>query len=443
MTKANNNVWKISIFILLYYIYLSPLRKVFIPGGSITIVFLLLFVSVIIILNQKFTIRVGSCLEEQLMSYSWILILFFIFINNVDLINSLIHGGVVQLFTMVLLLLFVPQKKNNDWIKFFINISIFFIMVHALATIVFYYNSSLYFTYARFVFSGETLDVAIKNYRQGYMAGFYDHFSSNGMNLGIGCIYLFFTWWKTKRNFKLKVFLLIMLTLCAYALILSSKRAPFIAATVMIFLVYSFINKRHLLKSFAILIPIALFVMLLLVFFPDIPGLDTLMKKSAMLENSSAGILNGRNGLWNIAIEMFKQNPLFGMGYGSYSSVSSNANAITTSAHNYYLQVAAELGVVGLLLYFSAFVFPLVLTLRKIVESMKQKNYQNVYYLAISLSIQGFVILYNLSATAMMYYNILIPYFISCMISKACLVPNRRKVILKNESWHFNVYRYN
>ena len=127
---------------------------------------------------------------------------------------------------------------------------------------------------------------------------------------------------------------------------------------------------------------------------------------------------------------MISSAPIFGHGFGSYSYITEKMELFTTSTHNYYLQMFAELGIVGLLLYVSAFIFGVQLTVRQLRKmSLKSKNVSctDMLVLKISLSIQIFVILYNLSASAMMYYPILIPYFLA--VTAACILTRKYRFI--------------
>ena len=102
----------------------------------------------------------------------------------------------------------------------------------------------------------------------------------------------------------------------------------------------------------------------------------------------------------------------------------------TTSTHNYYLQIFAELGIIGLILYISVFLFAIQLTikqLRKMILNNDIVSSSDILIMKISLSIQVFVVLYNMSASAMMYYPILIPYFLS--ITSVCILARRYKLL--------------
>lgn len=278
------------------------------------------------------------------------------------------------------------------------------------------------------MFSGTTLSNALRYYNRGYMSGLCEHFSSNGMYLGIGLFFfverIFYCNRTKKRNiYTFLYFLGALITL--YALILSSKRSPLLAFAIGIIFVYLVKNSKNVVRNIIILLVAVIAIYFAYIWLvPYIPGLDTIVNKFLELEDSDAGILNGRGGLWEIALNMFNSNPLFGQGFGAYAEYSADLDAITTSAHNYYLQIMAELGIVGLVLYLAAFVSALAFTiimLKKFLKSDAENKNEMIMALSISLGIQVFVLVYNLTATALMYYYILIPYFIACTIPRTIL----------------------
>lgn len=69
-------------------------------------------------------------------------------------------------------------------------------------------------------------------------------------------------------------------------------------------------------------------------------------------------ILNGRVELWEIGFKLFLQDPYLGIGAGGWSFISGE----TLPIHNTYLQIAVELGILGLLTY----LFSMVLFLRSL-----------------------------------------------------------------------------
>jgi O-antigen ligase len=99
-------------------------------------------------------------------------------------------------------------------------------------------------------------------------------------------------------------------------------------------------------------------------------GLDVMHRASTMVTGSNDLSIGSRLSLWHAAISMIAAKPLLGWGLGSfpylaakYTSVASSASIVATNgidlrniAHNYYLQLAAETGIVGLGLYVSMMV---------------------------------------------------------------------------------------
>lgn len=424
LTKAK--AASLTVFLLLYYIYMNGMRKIMIPQSAITIPVILAVVLFCTLCNSRFKMIVHGQLDA-VQCASWIMIAVCISVHNTSLIEGLASGGMIQLYVMICFLLFAVV--TSEWIGTWIKFSKFFVMLHGLATVVFYFSKPLYRTFVKSFFARDTARVLMKYYNKGYMCGLSSHFSSNGMILAIGILFFFETIrYKRKIGGERKdlYFDYGCILSLVYALILSSKRSPFLAAVLAVVITYIVSRKKNIIKRLMVVAGVSgglCGVYMLLV--SRIPGLSTLIDKSEMLLNSSAGILNGRLSLWRIALEMFLENPLFGKGYGSFEKISAAADTFTTSAHNYYLQIMAELGIFGLILYMVAFISSAVLTYK---QFEKVRNCRNAEYLlmilSISLDIQVFVMIYSMTATSLMYYSIMIPYFLSCTVGR-CVNVNK------------------
>ena len=106
-----------------------------------------------------------------------------------------------------------------------------------------------------------------------------------------------------------------------------------------------------------------------------------------------ADISTGRTELYDIAIEGFKNYPIFGIGVGNFSSL----EGAYTATHNTYIQILCEQGVVGLL----AFVMPLICCLLLTVKKIRVEcEISNLRYLKLSLYIQILYIFYSMSANS-------------------------------------------
>ena len=84
---------------------------------------------------------------------------------------------------------------------------------------------------------------------------------------------------------------------------------------------------------------------------------DTVVERITMTENEDGEIEESaamRLVLWALAKELFADNPVFGIGYQSFFYAS--ANLPLHNVHNYFLQVAAEQGIVGAILLAAFFI---------------------------------------------------------------------------------------
>lgn len=429
--KSAIRTMQVIVFFLLYYVYMNAIRKVMIPMDNITIP-LILAITLFIVLKRSHAKTHWTTPKIKAVALSWIIICIYIFINNASFFDQLVHGGMIHLYVLVSFMLYVSY--DSSWFGTWIKWTKIYALFYAVTTIIFYFTPSLYFKFAQFMFP-ETISSLTLFYNYGWMCGICDHFSTNGMVLATGLMICFNEILSNKKQgnirWKHNKFLYVSICLILYALILSSKRAPLIASFVAIFMTYIVSSPRNISKRIFILCLFGAFLMIIYEFLlPYIPGLSTIADKFQSTQESDGGVLQGREVLWAVAYDMISSAPILGHGFGSYSYITEKMEMFTTSTHNYYLQMFAELGIVGLLLYVAAFIFGIQLTVRQLRKmSLRGKNvsYTDMLILKISLSLQIFVILYNLSASAMMYYPILIPYFLA--VTAACILTRKYRFI--------------
>ena len=423
MKLPGKNNYKIAVFLLLWYCYLNGLRRFFMPFSSVTVPLLIAGVLILTASSAKGKIKFKG--NEIVLCISWMCIAVMCTVNNSSLSYSFISGGMIQLYVMIAFLLFAHNSRG-EWKLEWMGLTRMYSLIHAIATVIFYFNKNLFNSYASMMFSGEKLADVLKYYRYGMMTGLSGHFSTNGMILGVGFMFWFeYVLASYNANIKRgkKHIQIVALAVVTYALILTSKRGPLIFAVIAIVITNIIYRGKNVLKR---LIAAVVIVLLLIVAYyylsRFIPGLSTITDKFARLEESDAGVLNGRGGLWQRAIDMFKSSPIIGNGFGSYSRYATETNAITTSAHNYYLQLLAEFGIVGIIFYMMAFISGLANGYKSMVCAIKtnllSKDSNRMMVYKVAFEMQTFVVLYNISATALMYYYILIPYFLACAVPR-------------------------
>lgn len=192
------------------------------------------------------------------------------------------------------------------------------------------------------------------------------------MLLGVVGLWGYFLVCKHKTE---KWFIGIIFLLCSAGLIASKSRASlFIAiiALVVLGLIYCY---RHSKKQFAIF-TIIIFATIGVIFISagSIPGLAWVsdlvtQMQSRRLDNLSdlGGMMGSRFEIWTAVANMFSAYPLMGVGEGNFYRLSSNISFARSeflqlnrgeNAHNYFLQVLAENGLIGILVFVIVFMVP-------------------------------------------------------------------------------------
>ena len=159
---------------------------------------------------------------------------------------------------------------------------------------------------------------------------------------------LFYTQFKTSANSILKVLSLAGVTLCGYGAWATNSRGGVVAIFGMI---TSYILTQA--KGFKRYLILAVAISSVTILAPSRFGGGTFSGKD-------------RSTLWGDGLDMFKAHPLFGVGYGEFTTFSSDHLV----AHNTFVHTLAELGLVGYLPLFLLF-FCTVIQLRRILNLKK------------------------------------------------------------------------
>lgn len=107
--------------------------------------------------------------------------------------------------------------------------------------------------------------------------------------------------------------------------------------------------------------------------------------------NAADGSINRRIIFYKAAIAMVKENPILGIGLGNYRVESipydlSTNSSVPLHAHNDFLELAAETGVLNSLLYFSIFVVLLFVNLKRLIKT-NEPQVRNIALLTLLLLI--------------------------------------------------------
>jgi hypothetical protein len=192
------------------------------------------------------------------------------------------------------------------------------------------------------------------------------------MLLGVVGLWGYFLVCKSKAE---RLCIAILFLLCSAGLIASKSRASLFIAIIVLVVLGLIYCYRHSKKLFVISLTIFMvLVCIVLLGAGSIPGLawvgDLMTQmQSRRLDSLSdlGGMMGSRFEIWSAVANMFSAYPLMGVGEGEFYRLSSNISFARSeflqlnrgeNAHNYFLQVLAENGLVGIVVFAIAFIVP-------------------------------------------------------------------------------------
>jgi hypothetical protein len=195
----------------------------------------------------------------------------------------------------------------------------------------------------------------------------------------LGVIGLWGYFWVCKSKLEKYAITLVFL-LCSAGLIASKSRASLMIALLALVILSLIYFYRHAKKYFwiclaaCVLIPMGIFVVLQSTQTDSLAGMGWIgellsQMRQRRLDNLSdlGGMMGSRFEIWSAVSNMFIAYPLMGVGEGEFYRLSSVVSFARSeflqlnhgeNAHNYFLQVLAENGLVGILVFAIAFIVP-------------------------------------------------------------------------------------
>ncbi|MBO9535756.1 O-antigen ligase family protein [Herbaspirillum sp.] len=166
--------------------------------------------------------------------------------------------------------------------------------------------------------------------------------------------------------------------LFAFFILVMAKSSTAILVATLGSAIYMVVRKRYLTGQFEsrrIVLVLAMAAMLaLLVFYTlesRLPDIDELLSPITAIFNKSTD-LTGRTDIWRLVLLEINKHPIFGIGYGAFwlgegspsQSIIDILHWIPLQAHNGYLDIFNELGIVGLCLLALVFIYHIVSLVR-------------------------------------------------------------------------------
>ena len=195
--------------------------------------------------------------------------------------------------------------------------------------------------------------------------------SFSGDELKIGGYYFGFmliSLWIVLKNHKKYYFFFIILFLLSSLLI--GEKANFIKSLFIISIFLLFIDKNSILKKLSL---IGLFMMFAFIFIKSTPAFNSrfihhIFNKIEITNYKSLISSNQHLSHYNTAFEIFKKNPIFGIGIKNFRNVSygkeynkiENINGGATHPHQIHFEMLSEMGLFGYIFLFTILIYFIV-----------------------------------------------------------------------------------
>lgn len=333
-----------------------------------------------------------------------ILLLFFLY--------GLLHSENLVVFRLIIsIMVCYLVSSQTFWIKYFKKILMIGGGISIFFTLLFWIIPDLYNLVVDFYgyFPPGTGQI-----KYGYRAGITANYSQNGIFIAVFIMIIFcliISENNTKYNkFKNKIrFILLVISVLAF--LLNGKRGTLIWCALAVVFTW-FVSSEKKSKFLVRITVLGCFMLIALeLALTYIPALSFVAERFSKL--GTDGSATDRLTMWALAFANFLRSPIFGIGFLNYrEQYSSNLASLfirdfsdissyrRLDAHNVYIQVLCEQGIVGAFIYITA----LVLLMKKTIAVLKffsKKDVELKSAAMISLCLQIFYILYSLSGNCL------------------------------------------
>lgn len=319
----------------------------------------------------------GFAIKRSKVILPWLLYLGFILINN----QALVRGDYRDTLRLCLcvLMMFVCLNSPN-WIVSAPKVIVGVGIANVFATLIFFVSDGLYQIYATRILGFYQRGTSGGQY--GYRAALADHYSQNGTYIAFVFIVLCAALCCGTLKKKTKKYILVLAVLSAVALLLTAKRAHLLFGVATVVLTYYSVSLGNKSVRTLRLMLIAVAALLALsIAIEYVPQLSATFERFQSAGEDTAS--TKRFEMWAYAFDMFKENPLFGIGWSGFGYRMADtylALESSSGAHNSYIQILCETGLVGFGFFIAAIgssfvnTFKNIKTVSKNAELVKYKN---------------------------------------------------------------------
>lgn len=404
---------------VLLYAYMTTFQTVLWGSRSGGVLYVIILTMMAVLVNLNKLINVDSVFAGR---FFWIVLALLSCLNNQDMRFDSQSRWILPMCGIIIM---IALKGRNEWQSYFIKTVRFFTGIHAFFTIFFYVFKGLYLNVFVKLIPGAGVYL-ISKFNDGCMPGITGHYSTNGIYLGIGFVFFandLITKNYNSQNEKIKAVCKALFVLLA--LVLTTKRAHILFGVIVCFVIYYFYNSdKKVSRWFYIIGAVIGLAVLVIIMAPIVPAVGNMVNRFV---NADGGELsNGRIWFWEFALEKFRQNPVFGIGWGGFKHYyhmrigDYSSTSTTVDAHNVYLQILCEMGIVGFVVFLCAVSATFKTTwsaLKRVCKNKRKYSNSVINELTLSIGMQVFFVLYCFTGNCLYDCEFFFVYAISCAMA--------------------------
>lgn len=366
----------ISAFLLIFNVYHTKLMSIFLFSASSASTFVVQGCAVALLLAYFIIDKKLSLPRIEIQPMEWLLILTLLvmLVTTKNINENLTY--IIRYAVLVFIVILMKYDEEFFHIIFYCILAAG--LIHVAATLWFYFDTAFYMAHIYPNFdSNQRAHLYEQVQKNHHAVGLSNHYSQNGIYMAISlCASFALLFVKSHKNMLQKV---LLLSVVLFSLVLTGKRGVLIFSVSAMIVSYIICKKGALankLVTVLLILSILSLVTYALSFYVE--GIAAAFERiTAMFltENETSDVSNGRFKLYSIAWNFFKESPILGIGWREFSKEVVNfynQDSVLRDAHNVFLQLLCETGIIGFSVFLSLFVYAIVQTIQLVVKSTKE-----------------------------------------------------------------------
>ena len=425
----------ISAFLLIFNVYHTQLMSILMFTVSSASTFVIQGFAVALLLIYFMTDKKLSLHKTEIQPIEWLLILTLLvmLVTTENIKENLTY--IIRYAVLVLIVILMKYDEEFFYIIFYCILAAG--IVHVIATLWFYFDTDFYMTHIYPHFNSSQKAHLYEQVQKNHHAvGLSNHYSQNGIYTAIAlCASFALLFMKSHKNILRKA---LLPAVALFALILTGKRGVLIFSVFAILITYIICKKgafaNKLVTVLFIVSSMSLVIYALSFYVEGIASSIKRITAMFLTENETSDVSNGRFKLYAIAWNFFKNSPVLGIGWREFSKEVVNfynQDSVLRDAHNVFLQLLCETGVIGFLIFISLFISAITQTVRLAVKSTKNMiclSDKTKTVLIFSLCYQVFFLAYCITGNPLYDLETVYVYIISVGFSSGIYFGHKKEI---------------